>query len=623
MQAMTATLINVLILSSAYILVAVGFAFFFNTLGILNFAHGAIYMVAGYLGYLFIVGFGLNQWIGLLLTILTVGAFGVFLEKYCFRPFAGNFNRIVMVCIAVTLVFQTTINITVGTRIMVIPSFGEGVLRIGPVSVSYERLITFLIGAIVVAAITWFVNRTKWGHQMQAVAQNMEATLLQGINVHHISALASALACGLAALAGVLMGAYLRLGPFVGDSMLLKALILVILAGAGSFGGIFAAGLILGVLDAVLPAYLGGAISDAAGVVIVIILLLIRPKGFFGHEVEMVSEPQESQSTPEMVSTGGRKWGKPTIYAGLVMMLALLPLWADSPYTLHVLILYFIYVVTAVSLRTITISGQFPVGHCAFMGLGAYLSGVAAKLLGWTPWITIPSAAVATAGIGILIGYPFSRLRTVYYAMGSLFFGVGVILIIAAGGDWTGSYGGLPGIPPLLGFSKVPYYYFFLGLSLVCLIALHRFEFCRIGTTLKAIAQSHLVASSVGISESFYRILAVGVGCFFVGLVGAAYAHYNLVVAPDSFNLTAALWFIMYVLIGGINSFAGPIIGTVVLFLIPELFLRDLKMYTPYISAGILLLAVYLAPEGLAGLPRLIRLRSIERRKEKKAGYAS
>jgi ABC-type branched-subunit amino acid transport system permease subunit len=79
----------------------------------------------------------------------------------------------------------------------------------------------------------------------------------------------------------------------------------------------------------------------------------------------------------------------------------------------------------------------------------------------------------------------------------------------------------------------------------------------------------------------------------------------------------------MYVLIGGINSFAGPIIGTVVLFLIPELFLRDLKMYTPYISAGILLLAVYLAPEGLAGLPRLIRLRSTERRKEKKAGYAS
>ena len=77
--------------------------------------------------------------------------------------------------------------------------------------------------------------------------------------------------------------------------------------------------------------------------------------------------------------------------------------------------------------------------------------------------------------------------------------------------------------------SRVPYYYFFLGLALVSIIALYRFEFSRIGTNLKAIAQSHLVASSVGINEGWYRILAVGVGCFFVGLAGAAYAHYNLV----------------------------------------------------------------------------------------------
>jgi ABC-type branched-subunit amino acid transport system permease subunit len=125
------------------------------------------------------------------------------------------------------------------------------------------------------------------------------------------------------------------------------------------------------------------------------------------------------------------------------------------------------------------------------------------------------------------------------------------------------------------------------------------------GTTLKAVAQSHVVASSVGINEAFYRILAVGVGCFFVGLSGAFYAHYNLIIGPDSFNLAATLWFVMYVLVGGINSFAGPIIGALVLFLLPEVF-RDLKMYTPYISAGILLIVVYLAPQGIAGLPRLI-----------------
>jgi branched-chain amino acid transport system permease protein len=160
----------------------------------------------------------------------------------------------------------------------------------------------------------------------------------------------------------------------------------------------------------------------------------------------------------------------------------------------------------------------------------------------------------------------------------------------------------------------VPYYYFFLGLALVSIIALYRFEFSRIGTNLKAIAQSHLVASSVGINEGRYRILAVGVGCFFVGLAGASYAHYNLVLSCSSFNFLATLWLVMYVLIGGIDNFFGPIIGTFILIFIPEFF-RETKMYSPYISAGILLIVVYLMPGGLVSLPQLIRSRFIERRK--------
>jgi hypothetical protein len=101
-------------------------------------------------------------------------------------------------------------------------------------------------------------------------------------------------------------------------------------------------------------------------------------------------------------------------------------------------------------------------------------------------------------------------------------------------------------------------YYFFLALAVASLIALYRFEFCRIGVSLKAIAQSHSVASSVGINEARYRIIAVGVGCFFVGLVGAAYAHYNLVVSPSSFNLLATLWLVMYALVGGMKKFISP-----------------------------------------------------------------
>jgi len=323
------------------------------------------------------------------------------------------------------------------------------------------------------------------------------------------------------------------------------------------------------------------------------------------------SEPEKSQ----------RKWIKPALLAGLVVIIALLPLLLSSPYFLHIMILTFIYIVAAVSLRTITISGQFPLAHGAFMGIGAYLAGMASRFLNWSPWLTIPSAALVTMGIGMLIGYPFARLRTLYYAMGSLFFGIGVVYIIQAGGAWTGGYSGFTGIQPMFGGSKMAYYYFFLGLALVSIIALYRFEFSRIGINLKAIAQSYLVASSVGINEAWYRILAVGVGCFFAGLAGAGYAHYNMVLSPGSFNFMATLWLVMYVLIGGIGSIAGPIIGTFILILIPEFF-RDLKMYSPYISAAILLIIVYLMPQGLASLPKLVRSWFIESRKGKGVTHA-
>jgi branched-chain amino acid transport system permease protein len=355
---------------------------------------------------------------------------------------------------------------------------------------------------------------------------------------------------------------------------------------------------------------LRGSVSDAISVTILILLLLYRPKGFFGHEVEMATGSQPFESQLSTVSdTGRRKWVAITVCVTLVIVVALLPVLLDSPYIEHIIVLTFIYIIASASLRTITLSGQFPLAHGAFMGVGAYLSAIVSMWFNWSPWATMPLAALITMGLGILIGIPFARLRAFYYAMGSLFFGMGIIQVILAGGTLTGSYDGLAGIPGLFSSSRVPYYYLFLGLALVSIIALYRFEFSRIGTILKAIAQSHQVASSVGIDEGFYRILAVGIGCFFVGLAGAGYAHYNLVLSPTNFDLSATLWFVMYVLIGGINAFAGPIIGTAILVLIPEL-LRGLKLYSPYISACILLIVVYLMPGGLASLPQLLRLRS-------------
>ena len=601
MELFVQTVINALILASAYILVSLGFAFLFNMLGIMNLAHGAIYMVSGYLAYAFIVGLGINQWIALLLTTAIIGGLGVVVEKFCFRPFVGDFNRIIMISVAMTVILTTTVNILLGSKQLGIPAFVSGVFQSGMISVKWDRIVTFVISGSILLLTTLFVNFTKWGRQMQAISQNMEGAAIQGINIHRVSAVACALGFALAAIGGCLMGALYNLAPFMGQSTLVKVLMIVILAGAGSFGGIFIVGLILGILYGVLPVLLPGATSDAIAVAIFMVLLLFRPQGFFGHEVEI---GESKQTTPPAAGTASARRTRlvRSAIAALLVVLLLLPVIIGS-YTVHIFILTFIYIIVSVSLRTIAISGQFPLAHGAFMGIGAYFSGITSKWLGWPIWFTIPMAAFVSCGIGMLFGYPFSRLRSLYYAMGSLFLGVGVMQIISAGGRWTGGYSGLTGIRPLFIGSRTPAYYFFFALMVVSVAALYRFEFSRIGRNLKAMAQSHLVASSVGINESGYRILAVGVGSFFVGLAGAAYAHYNFVLSPTSFDLTATLWIVIYVLIGGINSFPGPIIGTAILVLIPEFF-RSLKMYSPYVSALILLIVVYFMPEGFASLPR-------------------
>ena len=166
-----------------------------------------------------------------------------------------------------------------------LPAFATGILKMGPISVSNERLVTFLIGALLLLAVMWLIHGTKIGLQMQAVGQDLEASLLQGINIYRISALACVIACGLAAVAGSLLGAYMGLGPFMGDFVFQKALVLVVLGGIGSIGGIFVAGLVVGGIDAFLPLFISGSATSALAIGIIIVVLLLRPRGFFGREM--------------------------------------------------------------------------------------------------------------------------------------------------------------------------------------------------------------------------------------------------------------------------------------------------------------------------------------------------
>lgn len=304
-------------------------------------------------------------------------------------------------------------------------------------------------------------------------------------------------------------------------------------------------------------------------------------------------------------------------YGILLLIFLLLPLALNTSYWIGVLIMVLYKVVGSVSLRTISLSGTLTFAHGAFIALGAYCGGILAKSLALPPVVTILAGGLFAMVVSVITGLPFVRLKGMYYSMASMFMGVTVAYIIKAM-KITGGYHGLTRIPKLLQ-NDIACYYAFLAITVVLLIVLYRFEFSRIGTTLRALSQSQDVASSIGINATFYRLLAVGMGSFCAGIVGAAYGLYSTVLSPTNYDMTFSLWLLMYMLIGGEDYFIGPIIGAIIFVLIPELG-RDLSAYAPFLTGACTLLVAYLLPGGLAGIPALIRKNRAKRQDNSKEG---
>ena len=325
----------------------------------------------------------------------------------------------------------------------------------------------------------------------------------------------------------------------------------------------------------------------------------------------------------ERITRGRRNWIRSAVYASLLIILFLLPLFVDSVYYLHTFIISLIYTIAACSLRTVMLSGQISIAHAGFMGFGAYVSSILAKELNWTPWLTILLGGISATIVGVLAGYPLTRVRAIYFSMVSLFVGLAIVALIGVFANYTGGDIGLIGIPPLpdiripglpdINFlrSRIPYYYFFMVLTVISLLILYSLENSRIGMSWKAIAQSYLVASSVGINESGFRVLALAVGCFFAGIAGAGYAHYNMVLTRSSFGFLSSVNLLIYVLVGGTGSFAGPIIGTTVLVIVPEIF-RWMKTFAPFVFGGIMIFVVFFMPQGIAGLFEQVKTKIVQ-----------
>ncbi len=277
--------VNTLVLASMYILASLGFAFIFNMLGSVNLAHGAFYMLAAYITYYLCAKAGMNNWLAMLLSAIILAALGVLMERFVFRPFQKEFDRVVMVSVAImTMLQQLAVQVS-GSQTISIPAYGNGSINLGFMLLSYEKLITFAVGLVLLIITLFMVYRTKLGMQMEAISQDRMGAALQGIPVNKVSALVCGMGFALAAVAGSMMGAYQQVSSNMGDNINVRILMLVMLAGAGSMNGILITGFLMALLDSICPIIWDSYTASSIACSAVVVLLLIKPKGFFGHEM--------------------------------------------------------------------------------------------------------------------------------------------------------------------------------------------------------------------------------------------------------------------------------------------------------------------------------------------------
>ena len=274
---------------SLYALIAVGLALIWTTTGVFNFSHGVLMTIGAYVGWQLVGedGVGLPLVLGLPLTLIALGGVGWLLQAIAVRPFIGRGeNTVLVVCIttlAAASLGENGVLVAWGPRPKQVPPLATGLVDLAGVSVSAHQLAIVLGTPLLLATLWAFLNRTRLGLSLRAVAQNEDASLLVGLDVGRLYGLVFGLAAALAALAGVLLGGYRFMSPTMGGDPLLKALIVVVFGGISGIGGPILAAYLIGLFEAA-SAYLVGLYWTPALLFAVLILtLMIRPEGLFAR----------------------------------------------------------------------------------------------------------------------------------------------------------------------------------------------------------------------------------------------------------------------------------------------------------------------------------------------------
>jgi len=284
MQGIISTGLIGLSLGTQYALISIGFTLIFGILGVINFAHGAFYILGGYFAFTLSHSVGLPFFLAVVLAAVATGAVGYLVEFVFIDRYVSDHIATMLITLGLYLVMTTAIGQVYGPEPADFRFPVSGSLRHGGIYMPYANLIVFGVCGVVTAAVYWLLFKTRYGIALRAMADDRAVAIAQGIVPARMFPMAFAIATGLAGLTGALVTPILELDPNGGEAVVTKAFIIVILGGLGSVGGATVAAFIVSIIEAYSSVYLGSSRGALALFILVLLILLVRPSGLMGRE---------------------------------------------------------------------------------------------------------------------------------------------------------------------------------------------------------------------------------------------------------------------------------------------------------------------------------------------------
>jgi branched-chain amino acid transport system permease protein len=606
-------LLNGLAGASSLFLVAAGLSLIFGVTRIVNFAHGSFFMLGIYVAYSLLqwLGAGVWFWPALLLAAVLVGLLGAAVEMLLLRRIyqAPELFQL-LATFALVLVIKDAALWFWGPEDLLgprAPGLGHAIDILGRRFPTYDLLL-IVVGPAVLGLLWLLLTRTRFGTLVRAATQDREMVGALGVNQAWLFTAVFALGTMLAALGGALQvprePANLGLDLLtIGD-----AFVVVVVGGMGSIPGAYVAALLIAEIKALCIglgtvewwgfSFSFSKLTLVAEFLVMAVVLVWRPWGLMGR-AQAVSR---SSAPPEAPLRAADKTLK---IAGAVLLVALvlLPvLTAGSPYFTVLAIDLLVAALFAASLHFIMgPAGMHSFGHAAYFGLGAY--GAALLLLHLKlPMLAALGLAPLVAALGALVfGWFCVRLSGVYLAMLTLAFAQIVWSVTFQWDDVTGGSNGLTGVWPAEWLAdKRSYYYLTLALVVLGVLALRRLLFAPFGYALRAGRDSLLRADAIGIDVRRMQWVAFVVAAAFAGLAGGLFAFSKGSISPESMAVGKSVDGLVMVLLGGLQTLAGPLVGAVSFTWLQDSVSRSTD-YWRALLGGIILLLVMVFPQGIAG----------------------